>query len=86
LVYIEFCLFEDKVEKFIGKGKFGKVFKCTELKTYKTVAIKSIDIDTEEEKKSANEEEKILKKLQGCSPYLMDLIDSFEEVIYLLIY
>jgi hypothetical protein len=50
------------------------------LKTSKTVAIKTVDMDTREEKKSADEEEKMMIKLKGSSPYLMDLIDSFEEV------
>jgi serine/threonine protein kinase len=72
--------FEDKLIEFIGKGSFGRVWKAEHIATKKLYAIKIIKFDNAEEKENIDKEEIIFKKLKNSSPYLLELIDSFEEV------
>jgi serine/threonine protein kinase len=82
LCFSEICKYFviDKFGVILGRGSFGKVHKAIEIKTGKEVAIKSMDIEMEEMRNVAKKEESIMKKLKGSSPYLIDLVDSFEEV------
>jgi serine/threonine protein kinase len=66
--------------EFIGKGTYGRVWKAEEVKSGKLYAIKIIRFDTVEEKERIDKEESILKKIKGECIYLLELIDSFDEV------
>jgi hypothetical protein len=72
--------FLDEFGVVLGKDWFGKVEKAIEIKTGKEVAIRSVDIKSDEIRNVTKEVEQIMKELKGKSPYLIDLIDSFEEV------
>jgi serine/threonine protein kinase len=78
LFFILFTFFLDRFVEKLGSGSFGKVHKAIHLKTGKEVAIKSVDIENFE--KMANEEEAMLLKLKDSSPYLVNVIECFEEV------
>jgi serine/threonine protein kinase len=86
-IYI--CFLVDQFGVLLGNGSYGKVHKAIQVNTGKEVAIKSMDIEINEKRNVAKKEESIMRKLKGSSPYLIDLLDSFEEVckyIYIYIY
>jgi hypothetical protein len=73
--------FIDKLLHFLGHGTFGKCY-CAE-KSGKRFAIKSVDIETEELEKSADLELENFNRVNGKSPYLIELIDCFDMVFFL---
>jgi serine/threonine protein kinase len=73
-----FIYFSDVFGNCLGNGSFGKVHEAVHLETGKKVAIKSVDVEKFE--KIANVEQSIFLKLKGSSPYLVNLIECFEEV------
>lgn len=64
------------VEKLLGEGSHGKVFKCVEFETNTIVAIKEIGkgMDTFS---SYQMEKKILEEVKG--EYIAELLETFEE-------
>jgi serine/threonine protein kinase len=74
--FISFFL--DQFGDFLGSGSFSKVHKAVHLESGREVAIKSVDVD--KFGKMADDEEAIFLKLKDSSPYLVNLIECFEEV------
>jgi serine/threonine protein kinase len=66
----------------LGEGLFGKVQKAFHINSKQYYALKIIDIKSEIYKKIADVEESNLMKLKGNSPYLVNLIECFEEVCF----
>ena len=65
-----------KVHEELGTGKFGRVVRCTEIKTNQTLACKFIDLKMSNTNDILNEI-RIMQKLQH--PRLLQLYDAFQE-------
>jgi serine/threonine protein kinase len=75
--------YEDKLGERLGEGSFGIVRKALHERTNKYYAIKIIDIEVKSKRKNADQEKENFEKLKGCSPYLVNLMECFDEVFYL---
>jgi hypothetical protein len=71
-------LWIDSFEYQLGSGGSGKVYGC--LKDGKEYAIKRVVYGSKKEKEDADKEEENFKKLKGKSQYLINFIESFEDV------
>jgi serine/threonine protein kinase len=69
----------DEFETLLGKGTFGKVYKVS--KNDKMYVMKILGYENESERANADREEDFFKKLKGSSPYIVEFIESFEEVL-----
>jgi serine/threonine protein kinase len=74
----------DKLGELLGKGSFGVVRKAVHVSSQKEYAIKMSNLEAEMDKKVADAEKESLERLKGFSPYLMNLIEYFDEVCYFL--
>jgi serine/threonine protein kinase len=77
--------FIDEFLEEIGRGSFGSVFKAVHLATHIAVAIKMISFSfsfkqDNKEKEESDRELQNFMKLRGKSPYLVDMIECFEDV------
>jgi serine/threonine protein kinase len=70
----------DQLGERLGKGSFGVVSKAVHINTKKEYAIKISSLEGEEEMKVADAEKDSLELLKGFSPYLMTMIECFDEV------
>jgi nucleoside-diphosphate-sugar epimerase len=61
-------------------GAYGKVGKAVQLRIKKEYAIKILDLEVELSKTIADKEKVNLERLKGFSPYLLNLVDCFDEV------
>jgi serine/threonine protein kinase len=66
----------------LGEGSFGTVRKGFQESTNKYYAIKMMDIEKEAKKKVADQEKENFERLKGFSPYLVNLVECFDEVIF----
>jgi serine/threonine protein kinase len=66
----------------LGEGTFGSVRKCVHESTKKEYAIKISDLKSENHRKVADAELESLELLKGFSPYLVELVESFDEVCF----
>jgi hypothetical protein len=73
----------DKFGAMLCNGSYGKIHKAIEIQTGKAVMIKSIDIESENMRNVAKNEEKRMKDMKGRRSYLINLRESFEEVCLL---
>jgi serine/threonine protein kinase len=64
----------------LGKGGFGIVYKVS--KNEKMYAMKVLGYEDETERANADQEENSFKKLKGSSPYIVEFVESFEEVFH----
>jgi serine/threonine protein kinase len=70
----------DELLELLGEGSFGKVRKAVHLSTGNTYAIKIMDVELDKKRKIADMEQMNFLRLQGSSPYLVNIIECFEEV------
>ena len=63
------------IEKLIGEGAYGKVFKARHAESKEIVAIKILPEDAYS---FYSREERVLRQLQPC-PYIMSIVDSFVD-------
>jgi serine/threonine protein kinase len=79
-LFCKLCL--DQLDDFLGKGSFGIVQKAFHQISKKQYAIKMSSLEKELDRKVADAEKDSLKLLNGFSPYLVNLIECFDEVCY----
>jgi serine/threonine protein kinase len=65
----------------LEEGAFGKLYKVS--KNNNIYAMKILKYEDESERANADREEDCLKKLKGSSPYIVEFVESFEEVLLL---
>jgi serine/threonine protein kinase len=70
----------DEIGDLIWSEGYGHVRKAIEIRSGKSVAMKSVNMKTMEKRKIGKREEDNYKELKGKSPYLADVIDIFEDV------
>ena len=73
-------IYHYKLEKLIGSGSFGKVYKSTNIKTGKIVAIKIIKSEGGYSR-SANKERYFLEKLTN-NPHVVKMLEWFQYLNY----
>lgn len=64
------------LQKEIGRGKFGTVYKCTEKSTGLKLAAKFIGISKRQDRRNAEREVEIMRELQH--PRLIQMYDAYE--------
>jgi serine/threonine protein kinase len=80
LFHYLFLFAVDEMGELLGEGSFGKVRKAIHLNTKKAYAIKTLDLEVEKKRKIADTERVNLERLKGFSPYLVNLVDCFDDV------
>jgi serine/threonine protein kinase len=70
----------DELGDVLGRGSFSTVRRAVHKFSKQNFAIKIVNIESLNLKEIANVEQTNLEKLKGCSPYLINLVDCFEEV------
>jgi serine/threonine protein kinase len=78
LLILILCL--DQMGDVLGVGAFGKVHIAVHLSTKEEYAIKMSDLELEGNRKISDSEKENLERLKGFSPYLVELVDCFDEV------
>jgi serine/threonine protein kinase len=73
----------DKILDNLGKGSYGKVRKAIHLSTQKYYAVKIMEVENDTNRKVADIEQENFLRLQNSSPYLINIIECFEEVLFL---
>jgi hypothetical protein len=71
----------DEFEALLEKSAFGKLYKVS--KNNNIYAMKILKYENESERANADREEDCFKKLKGSSPYIVEFVESFEEVLLL---
>jgi hypothetical protein len=78
LICMFMFLFVDSLELLLGSGGFDRIFSY--LKEGKKYGLKQVLYMTEKEQSMADCEERTLELLKGSCPYLINFIESFEDV------
>jgi hypothetical protein len=74
-------IFLDSFESFVGGGSFGRVYRAN--KDGKLFAIKTVRYEDDKERDAADKEEVIFEALKGSCAYIVDYIESFDDVFFL---
>jgi serine/threonine protein kinase len=77
---VYFVLRLDQLGDALGSGTFGIVRKAVYLNSGNEYAIKISNLELENYRRVADVEKNILERLKGFSPYLVDLVECFDEV------